>query len=43
MELEAYLEPSRTPTMEKKKKQKQKQKVSEIKLCLKKKNDKIVR
>ena len=42
MELEAYLEPSRTPTMEKKKKQK-KQKVSEIKLCLKKKNDKIVR
>ena len=38
MELEAYLEPSRTPTMEKKKK-----KVSEIKLCLKKKNDKIVR
>ena len=45
MELEAYLEPSRTPTMEKKKKKKkkQKQKVSEIKLCLKKKNDKIVR
>ena len=41
MELEAYLEPSRTPTMEKKKKQEQK--VSEIKLCLKKKNDKIVR
>ena len=40
MELEAYLEPSRTPTMEKKKKKK---KVSEIKLCLKKKNDKIVR
>ena len=40
MELEAYLEPSRTPTMEKKTK---KQKVSEIKLCLKKKNDKIVR
>ena len=36
------LEPSRTPTMEKKKK-KQEQKVSEIKLCLKKKNDKIVR
>ena len=43
MELEAYLEPSRTPTMEKKKKKKKKQKVSEIKLCLKKKNDKIVR
>ena len=43
MELEAYLEPSRTPTMEKKKKKKQEQKVSEIKLCLKKKNDKIVR
>ena len=43
MELEAYLEPSRTPTMEKKKKKNKKQKVSEIKLCLKKKNDKIVR
>ena len=43
MELEAYLEPSRTPTMEKKKKKKKKKKVSEIKLCLKKKNDKIVR